>query len=312
MHGSHPRLVLGLHRTRLTPELLRAALAFGVTTVDTAPHYQHGTAHQQLVDAAENLLPRFAVCSKIGYHHNTATGWNSHSLDPQRLRSAAEAAVRSLGQPPAVLWLHNPERSLAGLPVHHAADRLAQATEILADASRRGWCRSWGIATWNPEQVLPAATAIGGDWPRPGLVMTRSGLLAPSQVLTAAEELAAYCQGRLWGMSPFGGDTQDPVWREVDPRQFLTPGQKPTRWQAALRLALAVPGGVERVAVGTSTPAHLTELLTAPGLVVNSRRVAGYRRLLERRSAAATSSAACSAGADSGSLSGSASSGTRQ
>jgi len=33
-----------------------------------------------------------------------------------------------------------------------------------------------------------------------------------------------------------------------------------------LRLALAVPDSVERVAVGASTPAHLAELLTAPAL----------------------------------------------
>ncbi len=311
MHGGHPRLVLGLHRTRLTPDLLRAALTFGVTTVDTAPHYQRGTAHRQLVHTAGSLLDRFAVCTKVGYHHNTATGENVHSLATQQLRIAASTAVRSLHQPPAVLWLHNPERSLTGLPVQSAAERLAQAAEMLAHAVERGWCRSWGIATWNPEQVLPAVAAIRGDWPRPKLVMARSGLLAPAAVLTAAEHLAAHCQARLWGMSPFGGDTQDPVWREVNPRRFLAPGQDSTRWQAALRLALAVPDRVERIAVGTSTPSHLAELLTAPDLAVNAQRVTSYRTLLERRSAAETSSAACSAGARSGSPSGSANSGTR-
>lgn len=272
MHGGHPRVVLGLHRTRLTPDLLRAALTFGVTTVDT--------------------------------------GENVHSLAPQQLRIAASTAVRSLHQPPAVLWLHNPERSLTGLPVQSAAERLTQAAEILTHAVERGWCRSWGIATWNPEQVLPVVAAIRGDWPRPGLVMARSGLLAPA-ALTAAEHLAAHCQARLWGMSPFGGDTHDPVWREVDPRRFLAPGQQSTRWQAALRLALAVPDRVARIAVGTSTPSHLAELLTAPDLAVNTQRVTSYRTLLERRSAAETSSAACSAGARSGSPSGSANSGTR-
>ncbi|WP_190816554.1 aldo-keto reductase family protein [Saccharopolyspora pogona] len=219
--------------------------------------------------------------------------------------------MRSLGRPPAALWLHNPERSLAGLSVDHAADRLVQAAEILASAVERGWCRSWGIATWNPEQVWSVVAAIRGDWPRPGLVMTRSGLLAPAKVLIAAENLAARCEARLWGMSPFGGDTQDAVWGEVDPRQFLAPRQESTRWQAALRLALAVPDAVERVAVGASTPAHLAELLPTPGLTVNSELVASYRQLLERRSAAETSLAARSAGARNGSLSGNASSGAR-
>lgn len=310
MHGSHSRLVLGLHRTRLTPKLLRAAIAFGVRTVDTAPHYQHGTAHRQLVDAAGNLLAHFAVCTKIGYHHDTATRENTHSLDPRQLQLAVQAAVRSLGRPPAVLWLHNPERALTGLPADRAAEQLADAAQVLASAVEHGWCRGWGIATWNPEQVWPVVAAMHDNWPMPELVMTRSGLLAPPQALTAAEHLAAHCRARLWGMSPLGGDTQDPVWREVDPRQFLAPAQESTRWQAALRLALAVPE-VERVAVGASTPAHLAELVAAPSLAVNSRLVASYRQLLERRSAAATFSAACSAGARSGSPAGRSSSGAR-
>ncbi|OQO89626.1 hypothetical protein B1813_22195 [Saccharomonospora piscinae] len=308
MHGGHASLVLGLHRTRLAPDLLRAALAYGVTTVDTAPHYHGGTAHQQLADTAGDLLHRFAVCTKIGYH-TTASGSNVHSLAPQRLRTAASTAARSLRQPPAVLWLHNPERSLTGSPVQAAVERLLEAAAVLTKAVERGWCRSWGIATWNPDEVLPVVAAIRGDWPRPGLVMARSGLLAPAPVLTAAERLAAQCRARLWGMSPFGGDTQDPVWREVDPRKFLI--EDSTRWQAALRLALAVPSGVERVAVGASTSSHLAELLAAPALAVHSQRISSYRMLLERRSAAETSTAARSAGARSGSLSGSTSSGAR-
>lgn len=78
-----------------------------------------------------------------------------------------------------------------------------------------------------------------------------------------------------------------------------------------MRLALAVPDSVERVAVGASTPAHLAELLTAPALTVNTRRVLSYRRLLERRNATETSQAARSADSRSGSLYGSASSGAR-
>jgi aryl-alcohol dehydrogenase-like predicted oxidoreductase len=288
---------------------LRAALAFGVTTLDTAPHYQHGTAHQQLLDAAGNLLARFAVCTKIGYQY-TATGTNTHSLDPRRLRWAADDAARTLGRPPAVLWLHNPERTLAGLPAGHAAEQLAQAAEVLADITQRGGCRGWGIATWNPELVWVVVAVMRGSWPMPERVMTRSGLLAPSRVLTAAGHLATHCQARLWGMSPFGGDTQDPVWSEVDPRRFLTPGQESTRWQAALRLALAVPE-VERVAVGASTPDHLAELVTACDLTVNSRLVASYRQLLERRSASDSCCAERSAGSRSGSPAGSANSETR-
>lgn len=219
MHGSHTRLVLGLHRTRLTPELLRAALAFGVRTLDTAPHYQHGTAHQQLADTAGNLLARFAVCTKIGYHHDTATGTSTHSLDPRRLRRAANAAARTLGRAPAVLWLHNPERSLAGLPVNHAAEHLAQAAEVLAGTVQRGGCRSWGIATWNPELVWPVVAAMRGDWPRPELVMTRSGLLAPPQVLTAAEHLRHAVPGQAVGHEPV---------RRGHPGPGLAPGRPAT------------------------------------------------------------------------------------
>lgn len=293
MLGDHSGLVLGLHRTRISRELLRAALAFGVVTLDTAPHYQHDSGHQQLVDIAGELLGRFAVCTKVGYRRDRATGRPVHSLDPRILRSAVEDAAGSLGCEPAVLWLHNPERSLARLPVEQATHRLGEAAAVLADAVGRGWCRSWGIATWDPHLLRPAITALDDRCPTPGLVMARSGLLAPPQVMASAEQLAMQLAARLWGMSPFGGDADDPVWTKVDARQWLLPDAiHASQQQAALRLAYELPS-VQRVAVGASTPAHLAELVTAPSLPVNTDHLAAYRRLLERRaSSESTSSAA--------------------
>jgi pyridoxine 4-dehydrogenase len=47
-------------------------------------------------------------------------------------------------------------------------------------------------------------------------------------VLQAAEELAELlgvpAQAR-WGMSPFGGDTTDPIWRTLNASPFLAGGQ---------------------------------------------------------------------------------------
>lgn len=45
--------------------------------------------------------------------------------------------------------------------------------------------------------------------------------------------------GRSGWLSPFGGDTDDPVWTTVDSRQWLLPfaGHNVGQWQAVLRLA---------------------------------------------------------------------------
>lgn len=84
---------------------------------------------------------------------------------------------------------------------------------------------------------------------------------------------------RLWGMSPFGGSTSDGAWHAANLGAFLQPRQSYSALQAAFRLAYELPP-VARVAVGTSNPAHLTELVAATELVVNDDAIGRYRQLI--------------------------------
>lgn len=84
-------------------------------------------------------------------------------------------------------------------------------------------------------------------------------------------------------MSPFEGDTAEPVWQAFDPRIFLQgPADDVSRLQAAFRLAYHLPP-VETVAVGTDNPAHLREVLSALPRKVDSTAVHQYRSLLRER-----------------------------
>lgn len=127
---------------------------------------------------------------------------------------------------------------------------------MLTEAARQGWYEQWGIATWDPTTVWRVvANAPPASFPAPGVLMTRAGLLAKPAVLDASVALTEHVglpASARWGMSPFGGDTRDPVWQAVNPRMLLRDGQDCTRPQAALRVAFVLPD-VARVAVGTRT-----------------------------------------------------------
>jgi aryl-alcohol dehydrogenase-like predicted oxidoreductase len=275
----HPRVVLGLHRSRHERRTLTAALDLGVTAIDTAFNYHGFTAHQTLTRVAGDLLPRLMISTKVGFFP-TRDGRAEHSLDPSRLLKALEKTNTDLRRPPDLVFLHNPERSLVR-PWEQAAEALATACGALREAAMRGLCGAWGIASWDPLR-LPAL--IDATMPRPDVVMVHAGLTVNSAVLDAAETLTAQWKPNArWGMSPFGGDADDPVWQTFDPRIFLQgPADDMSRLQAAFRLAYQLPP-VDTVAVGTDNPAHLRELLNALPRKVNSTAIHQYRSLLRQR-----------------------------
>lgn len=145
----------------------------------------------------------------------------------------------------------------------------------------RGLCGGWGISSWDPV-ALP--DLIDGTMPRPAVLMIRSGLAVGTVTLDAAETLAdRWKPDALWGMSPFGGDTGDPMWEAFDPRIFLrAPNTGTSRLQAAFRVAYHLPP-VDAVAVGADEPAHLRELLDALPGRIDSATVHRYRSLLRER-----------------------------
>jgi pyridoxine 4-dehydrogenase len=216
-----------------------------------------------LAEAAGDLLEKFEISTKVGFFSD------GHSLESTRLRTAVEQAVDELGRIPDTVLLHNPECSPRQF--HRACGALC----ALRDA---GLCRAWGLSSWDPRPLVQIAEDA-----EPDVLMVRAGLTVPAAVLDAAEELAARLRPtRLWGMAPFGGNVADPVWKVVNTDLFLMPDQQSTTFLAAgLAAAFALPQ-VERIAVGTSRPDHLAELVEACELATNPQNVERYRALLRR------------------------------
>ncbi|MYU21157.1 aldo/keto reductase [Streptomyces sp. SID8352] len=261
-------VILGLHRSGHARDLLEAAGDLGIRHLDTASNYLHHRSHEFLGAKAGDLLPGFFLSTKVGYFPE------GHSLDPVRLRTATEKAVKQLGREPDLVFLHNPEHSAPD------AETLVRACAVLADAVRAGLCRSWGISTWDPRPLN------GFDVPRPGVLMVRAGLLVGADVLASAEALVTrWRPSRVWGMSPFGGSTAQEVWERFDPRIFLRGSPPATKAQAAFASAHRLPR-VKAVAVGTDNADHLRELVEALAYEVDGTVVREYRRLLGARQGA--------------------------
>ncbi|WP_336116319.1 aldo/keto reductase [Streptomyces sp. PTD9-10] len=279
MRSADPRVVLGLHRSRHERRILTRALDLGVTALDTSTNYLGFRSHQVLAQAAGDLLPKFTISTKVGYF--PGPNGAEHSLDHVRLHAAVEQASRDLGREPDLVFLHNPEHSL-----HEAASQdgevLAQACNALAGATAKGLCGAWGVASWDP---TPLPSLIDTTMPRPSVLMVRAGLLVGSRTLDAADALTEAWHlgdGRVRGMSPFGGSTGAPVWDRVDPRLFLRDSCGLSRVQAAFRAAYCLPE-VDTVAVGTDEPAHLAELIDALADDIDEQAIHEYRVLLRTR-----------------------------
>ncbi|MET7717438.1 aldo/keto reductase [Streptomyces sp. NPDC005407] len=279
MRDADPRVVLGLHRSRHERRLLTGALDLGVTSIDTSTNYLGFHSHEVLARTAGDLLPNFRLSTKVGYF--PALGRSEHSLDPQRLYGAVEQAARDLGREPDVVFLHNPEHSLHEGAAHNR-EALAQACAVLEKATSHGLCGAWGIASWNPS---PLQSLIDTTTPRPSVFMARVGLLVGIRTLDAADAVTAAWglnHSMVWGMSPFGGNVNAPVWDRIDPRVFLRGGAGLSQVQAAFRAAYELPK-VGGVAVGTDNPAHLGDLIGALAGVVDERAIQEYRNLLRDR-----------------------------
>jgi aryl-alcohol dehydrogenase-like predicted oxidoreductase len=277
MRTAHPGIVLGLHRSRCQRRLLTGASDLGVEAIDTSFNYLGFRAHEVLAMVAGDLLPKFKVSTKIGYF--PAAGGSEHSLEPDRLRTAVEQAARDLRREPDLVFLHNPEQTLAQFPEASANDALAGACSVLENATAQGICGSWGISSWDPRPL----TALEG-LPQPDVLMVRAGLLVGVDILEATDLLAErWRRSTVWGMSPFGGSTAESVWKRFDPRIFMRNPQCASPVQAAFRAAYSLPA-VNAVAVGTDDLDHLRELVCSlDDVEVDDEILRQYRGLLRDR-----------------------------
>ncbi|MER5869334.1 aldo/keto reductase [Streptomyces sp. NPDC002044] len=233
-----------------------------MTQLDTAFNYHHFASHRTL--AATGLMQHFEITTKVGFHTD------GHSLDPQHLRSAVETTVRELGREPDTVLLHNPERD---------PEAVTPACGELLRMRDMGLFRSWGISSWDPRGLVDHPWVNNA----PDVLMIRAGLAVPVHVLDAGEKLAASTGAQqLRGMSPFGGFATADVWSRFDARVFLADGPAAGGLQAVFAAAFALPP-VTQIAVGTSSPEHLAELVRASRFSVNTAKVDEYRRLLAER-----------------------------
>jgi aryl-alcohol dehydrogenase-like predicted oxidoreductase len=181
--------------------------------------------------------------------------------------------------------LHNPEQSLRDIDPACARGLLAAACAALASVTAEGVCAGWGISAWDAAGILPAAAGLAGQI-APDVLMIRSGLTVSARQLRAARALIQVLRpGETWGMSPFGGSPRDPVWADVNARQFLRAGHQPSPHQAALRAACELPP-VDLVLAGTSDRGHLRQLAESIRLPVDHEMIAGYAALLDAKTPA--------------------------
>lgn len=277
MRASDRRVVLGLYRSRHRREILEAAWDLGVRHVDTAFSYCSFASHAMLAEVAPDMVGEFVISTKVGFFPG-----GEHSLEPDRLRQAAEQSAADLGRTPDVLLLHNPEHGLFRMEREKASDLLAEATGALAGVSASGLAGRWGIASWNPRHLAPLLTP---DHPEPQVVMIRCGLTVGPETLEAAEDLRPKTDSSadsMWGMAPFAGNTMDAMWSSVRTSLFVKPGQETSKFQAAFGAAFHLPP-VSRVAVGADNPVHLRELVTATKFDIDTETLAAYLSLIRER-----------------------------
>lgn len=257
------------------------ALDAGVRHIDTSFNYLRFASHRTLAREAHDLLPEFDISTKVGFFPDE-DGRPVHHLTPELLRYAVATTVEDLGLEPTTILLHNPEVSLRGLNPVDAFERLQAACAVLEEMRTVGLCGQWGWSTWSPGPILSALGAAHGPFPAPAVVMVRAGLLVDPDGLDDADRLFTLldvpAEGR-WGMSPFGGDTRQKVWDEVDARVHIAGGTLCTKAQAAFRTAFKLPV-VDRIAVGTENLTHLRELVMSSTLQVDEDTVSTYRGLL--------------------------------
>lgn len=223
------------------------------------------------------------ISTKVGYFP-TPTGV-CHSLEPAELTRAVHQSAAALGVVPALVFLHNPEHTVTGLPAPEASARLWAACEALRAATAAGDCDGWGISCWSAAALLPVLDLLP-ETPAVGAVMVRAGLSVPAAELDAAERLIARLgleRDRVWGMAPFGaGTSPSRAWTPAMTAPFLLDSGPVTAHQGAYRVAFDLPP-VARVAVGVRQPEHLHALHQARALTVGQDQIAAYRVLLRSR-----------------------------
>lgn len=279
------RLALGTYRCRHADAAAAHAHAAGARWVDTAPNYQHGTAHRRLAPFLTDH-PETQVSTKIGFldprtavdaahagvvnHADTA-----HDLNPAYVHWQVERNRAELGRDILdTVFLHNPEHG-AGPDRQALHATLLGAFAVLEAESHAGHIRGYGVATWSgfadglfsvadllalADQAAPSAhhfTAIQLPVSLVNLAPVSEWLDGRGPIADAARtELAVLASAPL-----HGGELPALVNDEL--AAYIRPGVTPV--QAALHTVMSCPD-ISHVLLSASTAEHWREAADTLGL----------------------------------------------
>ncbi|NVI89233.1 aldo/keto reductase [Actinomadura sp. BRA 177] len=274
-------LGLGTYRCRDVTAAARAAIAAGVTVIDTAPVYAEGNAHDQLAALLPDH-PDVRISTKAGHmtRHQARAAQRAglitpkeaarcHSIAPAYLRHRITANITEIGRDRLdLLYLHNPEHDAHG-DRERLLEQIIQAFTTFEETAQRGDIAGYGIATWSGftsgaftvQDLITAAQRAAGS--------TRTHLQA-IQLPVSLIELTSFAEAlhgagpiaqaagaglEVWASAPLnGGELADLV--TPDLAEFIDPGS--SNAAAALSVVASTPG-LTGALLSASTTAHWQE-----------------------------------------------------
>jgi aryl-alcohol dehydrogenase-like predicted oxidoreductase len=253
---------------------IRAAVAAGITSIDTAPMYDLGECEQAVGEAIRGVGSRVQVLSKVGLRWDDPHG----DLMFRRLDAQGQSVdVRRNSRPESVRL--EVERSLRNLGVQtldlvqvHIRDPLTPLEDTmgaLADLLREGKLRAIGLSTdFGPDEVIEAQRALG-EVPLASLqlhysllhreceaAMVPLALDRSISVLARSPLAMGLLTGRIAPARAFGADDL----------RAVTPSFHRNNLR---RVALALKSGIEPVATRHGVPfaaVALAWVLSRPGV----------------------------------------------
>lgn len=230
--------------------VLRAAVASGVTHIDTAETYGPRVVNELIREALHPYPDDLVIATKVGGRRDERGGWPP-ARRPDELRAQVDDNLETLGVD--VLDLVHLRLGDADGPVQES---VAEAVETLLDLQRQGLIRHLGVSNATAEQVAEAQAVA------PIVSVQNMYNLAQRQDDELVDRLAAEGVAFI-PFFPLGGFTplQSDTLSTVAARRGSTP------------LAVALAWLLQRspnvlLIPGTSSAAHLRENIAGAALVL--------------------------------------------
>ncbi|GAA1791377.1 aldo/keto reductase [Actinomadura chokoriensis] len=274
-------LGLGTYRCRDVTAAARAAMAAGVTVIDTAPVYAKGNAHDQLAALLPHH-PGVQISTKAGHMTRSQAqaaqraglitpeeAVRCHSIAPAYLRHRITANITEIGRDRLdLLYLHNPEHDAHG-DRKRLLEQITQAFTTFEESAHRGDIAGYGIATWSGftsgaftihELIAAAQQAAGSARTHLRAIQLPVSLIELAVLAEALHGTGPIAEAAgagldVWASAPLnGGELADLVTSDL--AQFIRPGS--SHVAAALSVVASTPG-LTGALLSASTTAHWQE-----------------------------------------------------